>query len=159
MPHLRWGLGVCVIIGSPVYRTGSILQEGLGVHGLSPDARFIVATCKGIFMYHIGVHLLERYITKLDCNLLCSLYSKLYWIKTVCKCTARNVRSTLRMCRRLFRGGRSDHVFLPVDCIEYFYGNENGQSHGHGFGVVEYLTRDSREHPGLCGTLPLVRLS
>ena len=50
-------------------------------------------------------------------------------------------------------------VFLPVDCIEYFYGNEDGQSHGHGFGVVEYLTRDSREHPGLCGTLPLVRLS
>ena len=51
------------------------------------------------------------------------------------------------------------YVFLPVDSIEYFYGNENGESHGHGFGVVEYLTRDSREHPGLGGTLPLVRLS
>ncbi len=47
---------------------------------------------------------------------------------------------------------------LPVDSIEYFYGNKDGQGHGHGFGVVEYLAGNSREHPGFGRALTLVRL-
>ncbi len=47
---------------------------------------------------------------------------------------------------------------LPVDRIEDFYENENGQGHAHGLGGFQTLAGNVWKHPGLSEALALVRL-
>ena len=141
-------------------RSMCVYRIGLGV--LSTDARFIVTILK-VFNTHwsapVRTKLLHENSTAIYCAHCTANFTGSKQFVSVLPVMLDPLCCACAEGKSAAEGAATWCVFLPVDCIEYFYGNEDGQSHGHGFGVVEYLTRDSREHPGLCGTLPLVRLS